>query len=71
MTIFVEEAFIAEKAALGGSAFLQLFFKTQCWSSHSDEKRTRFDLQRRQSILSARMIRRSSRQTDVNKALDL
>ena len=56
VTIFVDDAFIAEKAFSGGAEFFKSFFKTQMWSSYSDEKRTRFDLQRRNSLLSARML---------------
>jgi hypothetical protein len=56
VTIFVDDAFIAEKAFSGGEEFFKSFFKTQMWSSYSDEKRTRFDLQRRNSLLSARMV---------------
>jgi hypothetical protein len=56
VTIFVDDAFIAEKAFSGGEEFFKSFFKTQVWSSYSDEKRTRFDLQRRNSLLSARMV---------------
>ncbi len=56
VTIFVDDAFIAEKAFSGGAEFFKSFFKTQMWSSYSDEKRTRFDLQRRNSLLSARMV---------------
>lgn len=56
VTIFMQDAFLAEKSYSGGQEWFRAFFKTQMWSSHSDEKRTRFDLQRRNSLLSARMI---------------
>ncbi len=61
VTIFVEEAFIAEKALSGGADFFKSFFKTQLWSSFSDERRTRFDLQRRNSLMSARMLSQAAK----------
>lgn len=60
MTIFISEAFIEEMqgrpGGAGCEAFLTALFTTQLWAAHSDEKRTRADFQRRNSVLNARML---------------
>lgn len=60
ISIFMPDAFIEEMEHKGAGSsskeFFSSFFATQMWQAHSDEKRTRFDMQRRNSILSHRMI---------------
>lgn len=60
VTVFVRDAFVEEMQGRPGgrdcAPWLEAFFNTQLWAAHSDEKRTQLDLQRRNSVLSARMV---------------
>jgi hypothetical protein len=56
----MQEAYIEEMSAKPDGAnceeWFVAFFKTQIWLMHSDERRSRLDMQRRQSVLNARMV---------------